>query len=514
LKRFALTILLFLLLLPVYAQEKKPVVVASKSFTESRVLSEIIAQLIEARTDIPVIRKHGLGGSLIVFTALEEGSVDIYPEYTGTAWAVVLKRKDKAPDPLRTFLEVKRELEVSHAATMLDPFGFNNTYLIAVRSDTAKKFGLQDVSDLVGLEDELRFGWSTEFLNRNDGWPGLKRVYGFKDVGVRGMEHGLAYQAVGEGSVDIIDAYSTDGKLLKYKLAFLKDDKSFFPPYQGAPVVRSETLDRYPELEALLAELAFKIPDARMQKLNYEVEEQGRAFADVAREFLTDGKFIGDETRATGDQASRGGSLWEFIRSRIPITLRLVGEHLLLTGLAVVLGILVAVPLGIWLTRKESASGLVMGIAGVIQTIPSLALLAFMIPIPLLGLSMQSAVVALFLYSLLPIVRNAYTGIKEVDADVIEAGEGMGLTPRELLRHVQLPLAMPTIMAGIRTATVISIGVATLAAFIGAGGLGEPIITGLQLNSPRLIMAGAVPAALLALLADWLLGVVEKRLVA
>ncbi|MDH3492112.1 MAG: ABC transporter permease [Acidobacteriota bacterium] len=206
--------------------------------------------------------------------------------------------------------------------------------------------------------------------------------------------------------------------------------------------------------------------------------------------------------------------MWEFIRSRIPITLRLVGEHLLLTGLAVVLGILVAVPLGIWLTRKESASGLVMGIAGVIQTIPSLALLAFMIPIPLLGLSMQSAVVALFLYSLLPIVRNAYTGIKEVDADVIEAGEGMGLTPRELLRHVQLPLAMPTIMAGIRTATVISIGVATLAAFIGAGGLGEPIITGLQLNSPRLIMAGAVPAALLALLADWLLGVVEKRLVA
>jgi len=496
-----------------FGQDKKPVVVASKTFTESRVLSEIIAQLIEARTDIPVTRKHGLGGSLIVFTALEEGSVDIYPEYTGTAWAVVLKKKEKAPGSLRTFLEVKRELETGHDVVLLDPFGFNNTYIVAVRSDTAQKYDLENVSDLAGLEDKLRFGWSTEFLNRNDGWPGLKKTYGFKDVGVRGMEHGLAYQAIGQGNVDIIDAYSTDGKLLKYKLAFLKDDKSFFPPYEGAPVVRKETLTRYPNLKPLLAELAFKISDKRMQKLNYDVEEEGKAFADVAREFLIEEKLIGADSKPTGNQASRGGTIGEFIVSRIPITLRLIGEHLLLTGIAVLLAIAIAVPIGIYIARHEKWSGLVIGAAGVIQTIPSLALLAFMIPIPFFGLSMQSAVFALFLYALLPIVRNTYTGIKEVDADLIEAAEGMGLRRNEMLRHVQLPLAIPTIMAGVRTATVISIGVATLAAFIGAGGLGEPIITGLQLNDPRLIMAGAIPAALLALAADWLLGLVEKRLI-
>ncbi len=192
------------------------------------------------------------------------------------------------------------------------------------------------------------------------------------------------------------------------------------------------------------------------------------------------------------------------------MTMRLIGEHLLLTGIAVILAILIAVPIGIYITRHPSLSGLVLGTTGVIQTIPSLALLAFMIPIPFLGLTMQSAVVALFLYALLPIVGILTRESERLTQILIEAAEGMGLKKNEILRHVQLPLAMPTIMAGIRTATVISIGVATLAAFIGAGGLGEPIITGLQLNEPRLILAGAIPAALLALAADWLLGLIER----
>ncbi|MCO6509546.1 MAG: ABC transporter permease [Aridibacter famidurans] len=198
--------------------------------------------------------------------------------------------------------------------------------------------------------------------------------------------------------------------------------------------------------------------------------------------------------------------------ARIPVTIRLIGEHLFLTGVAVALAILIAVPLGIYLTRNERFSGLVIGTTGVIQTIPSLALLAFMIPIPGFGLSMRSAIAALFLYALLPIVRNTFTGIKEVDADLIEAAEGMGLKENQILRHVQLPLAIPTIMAGVRTAAVISVGVATLAAFIGAGGLGEPILTGLQLNEPRLILAGAIPAALLALSVDGLLGLADRLL--
>ena len=510
-KRVAILILILASI--AIAQESKKIVVGSKSFTESRILGEIIAQLVEARTDIEVGRKHGLAGSVVTFNAIKNGDIDIYPEYTGTAWSAILKRKDTSSDPLRTYVEVKRILEKEHGLTVTAPFGFNNTYIVAVRPETAQELGLKTVSDIKGNETKLRFGWSTEFLNRPDGWPGLVKTYGLKNVSVRGMEHGLAYQAIGSGNVDVIDAYSTDGKLRELKLTFLTDDKKFFPPYHAAPAVRLSTLEKYPETAvSLLNELSYRIDEEAMQSLNHEVEEEEKAFESVAKAFLVREKLIDSDAETTLGENIGSGTLSEFITARIPVTIRLIGEHLLLTVIAVVLGILIAVPLGIWLTRNEKFTGPILGIAGVIQTIPSLALLAFMIPIPLLGLSMQSAIVALFLYSLLPIIRNTYTGIKEVDENLVESGTGLGLTDMQLLRNVQLPLAFPTIMAGIRTAAVISIGVATLAAFIGAGGLGQPIITGLQLNEPRLILAGAIPAAILALATDWILGLVERRM--
>ena len=198
--------------------------------------------------------------------------------------------------------------------------------------------------------------------------------------------------------------------------------------------------------------------------------------------------------------------------ARAPATLDLTLRHLFLTAVAVVLAIAIAVPLGIVLTRREALAGPVLGAAGVIQTVPGLALLAFMIPLPGLGLGARSAITALFLYALLPIVRNTYAGIKEVDPDVVEAALGMGLYDRQILWRIELPLAMRTIMAGIRTSTVISIGVATLAAFIGAGGLGDPIVTGLQLNDTHLILSGAIPAALLAVAVDFALGRLERVL--
>jgi osmoprotectant transport system permease protein len=177
-----------------------------------------------------------------------------------------------------------------------------------------------------------------------------------------------------------------------------------------------------------------------------------------------------------------------------------------------ILAIFLAVPVGIVLTRWTALAQPVMGAAGVIQTIPSLALLAFMIPIPGLGLGARSAIAALFVYALLPILRNTYTGIREIDPNLIEAAKGMGLHDRQILLRIELPLATRTIMAGIRTSAVISIGIATLAAFIGAGGLGDPIVTGLQLNDSRLILAGAIPAAVLAVIMDFLLGRVETVL--
>jgi osmoprotectant transport system permease protein len=333
------------------------------------------------------------------------------------------------------------------------------------------------------------------------------------DVEIRGMEHGLAYAAIESGEIDLIDAYSTDGKLLRYRLRVLEDDRGYFPQYHAAPVVRAQALKGHPELEALLERLALRLPDARMQRLNFLVEEEKRSFEEVARSFLVEEGWVEGAAARTDQPSARKRGFFALLGARWRKTLALTWQHLELTLLAVLLATLVSVPLGVLCTRVPWLAQPVLGGAGVIQTIPSLALLAFMIPIPGLGLGATSAVVALFLYALLPIVRNTYTGIREVDADLIEAARGMGLEDLQILRYVQSPLATRTIMAGIRTSTVISVGVATLAAFIGAGGLGEPILTGLQLNDTNLILTGAVPAALLAVLVDGVLAGVERLLV-
>ncbi|MGE3173408.1 MAG: glycine betaine ABC transporter substrate-binding protein [Planctomycetota bacterium] len=496
------------------AQEPSPpgtIVIGSKNFTESRLLGEMMAQLIAARTDLAVTHRSGLGGTLVCWTALRNGQIDVYPDYTGTGWSIVLKEPGRIADPLRAFLHVQERYRSEYDVEWLQPFGLNNTYALALREEQAERLSVRTISDLIPHADELRAGFSIEFMNREDGWPGLSAFYGLEFEQLRTLEHGLAYDAIQNGSIDLIDAYSTDGKLLRFPLRVLQDDRGFFPPYNAAPIVRGDTLRAHPELRAVLRELAFAIPDRTMIELNHAVEEGGRAFADVAREFLVERELIADRT--TPPTASRIGGLWPFVRSRLQPTLALGWQHLQLSLLAVLLAILFAVPIGIAVSRSRMGERLALGSASVVQTIPSLALLAFLIAIPGLGLTTRSAVLALFLYAILPILRNTVSGLRAVDAELLDAATGIGLTPRQILLRVQLPLATSTIMAGVRTATVISIGVATLAAFIGAGGLGEPIVTGLYLNDTRLILAGAIPAALLALLADWALGLVERRLV-
>jgi osmoprotectant transport system permease protein len=188
----------------------------------------------------------------------------------------------------------------------------------------------------------------------------------------------------------------------------------------------------------------------------------------------------------------------------------LTGRHLLLVGISLAAAIVIALPLGLALERTPAAAEPVIRTVGAVQTIPSIALLAFMIP--LLGIGVVPALVALLLYSIFPILRNTYTGIRDADPNAVNAARALGMTPAQLLRYVRLPLAAPVIMAGIRTAAVINVGTATLAAFIGAGGLGDPIVTGLALSDTSLILSGALPAALLALVVDFGLGVVERRL--
>lgn len=500
---------------PAEAQDTGTVVVGSKNFTENRLLGEIFAQLLEAKTDLHVERKLNLGGTMMVLTSAKSGSIDVFPDYTGTAWIAALGHPEATSDSLELYARVSNEYREEFGFEVLSPLGFSNTYAIALHESVADKYGISRISDLRKYRDELRGGLTHECLQRQDCYLGLKEKYGFSMPHIRGMEHGLKYEALRTKGIDFVDAYTTDGKLLRYNVRLLEDDKEFFAPYDAIPVVRQELIQAHPEVRDALNLLAYRIDEERMRELNLEVEESGGDFATVAREFLASLDLVEkDEVigQPNGKQRNGERSFLSVMWQRRTRTLTLAAEHLWLTLIAVILAMLMAVPIGIWLTRKPWLSPTVLGIAGVVQTIPSLALIAFMIPIPGLGLGARSAIAALFLYALLPIMRNTFTGINEVDPNLVEAARGIGLTDRQILRRVELPLAMRTIMAGIRTSTVISIGVATLAAFIGAGGLGDPIVTGLQLNDTILILSGAVPAALLALGVDGLLGLVEKRL--
>ena len=501
--------------------------IGAKNFTESAVLAELMAQTIEAHTDLKVERRAGLGGTMICWAALKAGEIDIYAEYTGTGWATILGQTDKVTDPLRTFFYVRQRCRDEHDVHWLEPFGLNNTYALAMREQEAAELGITRISDLVRHQRSVRAGFGFEFGSRNDGYPGLASAYGLKLANMRTVEHALAYEAIESGAIDLMDAYSTDGKLLRFKLRVLEDDRQFFPPYNAAPMVRGATLREHPEIERALSKLAFQLSDLDAQALNYIVEAEGVSPGNAARAFLEVEELLegtsaqaADARRAfvsvrkspptPGSVATTRPGFLELLSQKASQVWSLLLQHLWLVLTAVFWATLVSVPLGIAITTRRRLRHFLLAVAGALQTVPSLALLVFMIP--LLGMDRKAAMAALFLYALLPILRNTYTGISGVAPDLVDAARGMGMRPLEVLRRVQLPLALPTIMAGIRTSAVISIGVATLAAFIGAGGLGQLIVEGLYLNHTGLILLGAVPAAVLAIVTDQALGWLQSRL--
>ena len=485
------SLLLALLALPAAGQD---VFVGAKTFTESVVLAEVLAQAIEAETDLTAGTRT-IGGTLLCLQALRGGEIDLYPEYTGTGWAEVLGEAGPSGGPLETFLRVQRRCRDELDLVWTSPLGLNNSYAMAVRRETAERLGLTRISDLAD-HPELRAGFSIEFVPRADGWAGLSRTYGLQLAEVRAMEHALAYEALVAGDIDLVDAYTTDPKLQRFDLVVLEDDRGFFPPYHAAPLVRGQTLRDHPELERVLEDLAFRLDDETARALNHRVEALGERPADVAADFL---RSRGVEASPPPPRALDG-------------LLGLILQHLALTGAAVLLAVLVAVPLGLAATRRPVLRRVALAVASALQTVPSLALLAVLITLPGLGLDATTAVIALLLYAVLPILRNTVAGLEGVDVELLDAAQGLGLTPRQVLLRVQVPIATRTLIAGVRTATVISIGVATLAAFIGAGGLGEPIIAGLYRNDPGLVLRGALPAAGLALAADALLGRLERRM--
>ncbi|MEM7363191.1 MAG: glycine betaine ABC transporter substrate-binding protein [Pseudomonadota bacterium] len=464
----------------------EPIVVGSKNFNESYILAEIMAQLLEAK-GFEVKRQTGLGGTTICYEALKTGEIDVYAEYTGTLSQVILKTGALAP----TVDELNAGLAADDLS-VLPSLGFNNTYAITLKATLAESRGLTKVSELAG--QDLNVAVSHEFLNREDGWPGLAARYSL-DQQPTGIEHGLAYQAIDEGKIDVTDAYSTDGDLERYGLTTLIDDRGYFPQYFAVPFIRNDLpLDAIAELRRLTDSL----DDASMRALNARVVVDGEDFATVAHGFLLNSGLIGQEV------VIKPPETWELILSDTIV-------HLKLTGIAVLISCLVGIPLGVVVFRAPVASKAVLYVAGLMQTIPSLALLALMIP--LFGLGEVPAVIALTLYALLPILRNTITALITIDPELKRVSLAIGLSPTQQLRYALMPMALPNILAGIKTAAVIAIGTATLAAFVGAGGLGEPIVTGLSLNDMSLILRGAIPAAVLAIIVEFGFDRLERALV-
>lgn len=483
-----------------------PVIVASKPFGESFLLAEMFAQLLEKR-GIAVERRPGLGATEVAFAALRSGAIDVYPEYTGTGLLAIL-HDSAVGDPASVFDRVSREFPARYGVRWLPPLGFENTYAIAVTKATAARYALRTLSDLARYSGTLNAGLTPDFIGRSDGLPALEKKYGMHFAGVKPLSQALKYQALARGSVDVIDGYSTDGLIKKYDLLVLDDDRRVFPPYQAAALTGARLWHYRPEAIAALTQLSERIDVTTMRALNARVEVGREPIARVANDELIALGLIGNESAGGGSvQPPEGGFLIYMIEHRSELASQFA-RHVLLVLIALLAGILIAVPLGLLLERSRGSAETVIRAVGVLQTIPSIALLAFMIP--LFGIGVWPALVALWLYSLYPILRATYTGVRDADAAAVHAAHALGMTGGQLLRYVRLPLATPVIMSGIRTAAVITIGTATLAAFVGAGGLGEPIATGLALADNRMILSGALPAAALALIADGLLALVER----
>ena len=483
------------------ASAAQPVVVGSKRFTESYVLGELARQALEA-AGTPAVHRQGLGNTAVMEQALANGSVDLYPEYTGTIVRELLRRDDagaKAPtlEQLNAWL-APRGLKVGV------PLGFNNSYALAMREDTAARLGIATLSDLARTRAPLRLGLSHEFLLRADGWGALQRAYGLTLSPGSGLDHGLAYQALAQGQVDVVDAYTTDAQIQRLHLRVLRDDRAFFPRYDAVLLMR-QAVDERP----LAAALAGRIDEAAMRAMNAAVEIDGRSFEEVAREFLArKAEGASGVAPPTAAPAPRPGFLDHLLAPDLP---RLLREHLTLVFASLAIAVVVGVPIGVLAHRRPRLASVLFAIVGVVQPIPSLALLAFLIV--LVGrIGFVPALLALSVYALLPIVRNTHAGLATLPPGMRQSALALGMRDGQVLRAIELPLAAPTLFAGVKTAAVLNVGTATVATFIGAGGLGERIVAGLAVNDTAYMLSGAVPAALLALLLQWGFDAIERSL--
>jgi len=465
------------------------VTIGSKKFTESVVLGEILVHLTRAYGAVP---RHlaEMGGTRFVWNSLKSGEIDLYPEYTGTLTQEIFAGREI--DDRRQL----RRLLAEQGVGMSRPLGFNNTYAIAMRPEMADRLGITTISDL-RQHPSLSFGVSREFMDRADGWPALKRCYRLPQTNVRGMDHDLSYRALKAGQIDLISAYSTDAEIAYYGFRVLEDDLRHFPRYDAVVLYRLDLPQRWPEIKRVLDLLAGSIDERRMMQMNERVKIAGIPDTLVASRFVN---------------ATFGLNSTPHVQTFQGRLLANTRDHLLLVAVSLAAAIATSLPLGILAARYPTAGQFILGAVGVLWTIPTLVLFVFMIPI--FGVGSLPAIVALYLYSLLPIVRNTHAGLKGIPTSLLESADALGLPRRARLRLVELPLASRSILSGIKIAAVINVGTAALGALIGAGGYGQPIVTGIRLDNPTLIYGqGAIPNAILSLAVLALAELAERRLV-
>src|SRR6266480_4791766 len=419
-----------------------PIIIGSKKFTESYVLGEIAGRTL-TEAGIPAEHRQGMGGTIILWQALSGGQIDGYPEYTGTIAQEVLKTDRELS------LNEIRDALAKFGVGITESLGFNNTYALVMGRSKALRLDLRTISDLRN-HPELKVGLTHEFLDRHDGWQPLRARYNLPQQNVVGIDHALGYAALANGSIDVKDAYSTDAKIEQNDLVVLEDDLQFFPKYEAVFLFRSSMS---PDAINALRRLEGTLNEKRMIHLNMEAERT-KNYTSAANLYFQD----------NGRSASFAGESFPHRLARW--TLR----HLELAGFSLLLSVMVGIPLGIVASRGGLIGQGILGFASIVQTIPSLALLALLVPVPFFGISVRTAITALFLYGLLPIVRNTASGLQDIAHPLRESAVALGLEPSARLWKIYLPMASRSILGGIKTSAVINIGSATRAALIGAGG--------------------------------------------
>jgi osmoprotectant transport system permease protein len=462
--------------------------IGSKKFTESVILADLAARL-GASTGAVVVHRQELGGTRLLWDALLANEIDLYPEYTGT-----LKNEILAKEGVDDEASLRRALATRNL-NMSRSLGFSNNYALGMMHQTAKRLGIETVSDLA-RHPALRFGLSDEFLSREDGWPAVRLAYGLNAINPRGLDHDIAYKGLVDGSIDVVDLYTTDAEVGYYGVETLSDDRHQFADNQAVLIYRADLERRAPTALRAMLRLEGAIDTRDMIGMNGAAKIDRRPETQIAASFLTTSFGLANAEPVEG------------LTSRLA---RLTMEHLRLTFLSLGAAIVVALPLGVVAAKRPTLGHAILAIASVLQTIPSLALLVFMIPI--FGIGVAPAIAELFLYSLLPIIRNTASGYANIPASLRNSAIALGLTPMQRLRLIELPLASPAILAGMKTAAVINVGTATLGALIGAGGYGQPIFAGVRLDNFGLILEGALPAALLALAVQGLFEIAERHFV-